>query len=86
MDFCHATSLNSPTSEFYSVVPGHDSHGLDSIKRLDRCEIILSNQEDSEYVWKNIRTFDNYFKCARVQGTNNFDILVVFIILNNYQI
>ena len=79
MDFCKATSEISPTSLFYAVSPGPNAHGPKAIQEIPRCDIILSNQEDTESIWKNIKPFNKYFKCARVQGTNNFDITVVSI-------
>ena len=72
MDFCTASSPSSPTSAFYRVTSSEISHKIDhrDVKPIPKCDIILQGQEDDEQVWKRIKPFESYFKCARVQGLN----------------
>ena len=44
---------------------------------MPQCQIILVHQENSEQVWKNVTTFLDEFKCARLQGTNYYDTYLV---------
>jgi hypothetical protein len=79
MDFCSRSSNKSPTSEFYTVSAGKVSHEITEkdIRPMPKCEIILQGQEDDESVWKRIRPVEQFFKCARVQGKNNFETYIV---------
>lgn len=79
MDFCTASSPSSPTSAFYTVTSSNISHSIDytDIKAVPKCDIILPGQEDNEQVWNQIRPFESFFKCARIQGKNNFETYVV---------
>lgn len=81
MDFCTASSSKSPTSEFYTVSSGKVSHEITEkdIKPLPKCDIILPGQENDEAVWKSIKPVQSFFKCARIQGKNNFETYVVSI-------
>jgi len=79
MDFCSRSSNKSPTSEFYTISAGKVSHEITEkdIRPMPKCEIILQGQEDDESVWKRIRPVEQFFKCARVQGKNNFETYIV---------
>jgi hypothetical protein len=81
IDFCTASSVSSPASQFYGVSVEKNSIGPLAIKKVPRCQIILVNQENDERVWRNITTFLGNFKCARLQGSNYYDTYVVGIIL-----
>lgn len=81
MDFCNAKNNLSPTSKFYGVSVEKNAIGLDAIRTLDlnSCDIILAHQENNEQVWNKIKPYLGHFKCARLQGFNNFGTVVVFI-------
>lgn len=82
MDFCTASGDSSPTSEFYTVNAGKVTHALTykDIKQLPKCDIILQGHEDNEETWRNIKPFEKYFKCARVQGKNKFETYIVIFL------
>lgn len=79
MDFCTASSDSSPTSQFFTLTAGEVSHEVTykDIQQLPKCDIILQGHEDNEETWKNIKPFEKYFKCARVQGKNKFETYIV---------
>jgi hypothetical protein len=78
VDFCSASNPLSPTSQLYGVEIGKDKVGLKAIRKMPPCKIISPKDEDNERVWKNIDTFLDDFKCVRLQGSNNYDIFVVY--------
>ena len=73
------TNPLSPTSRFYGVQVEKNAVGMDALRNLNinSCNIILQGQEDIEGVWKNIPTYLSHFKCARLQGFNNYGTVVV---------
>ena len=81
MDFCTASNEKSPTSEFYTITSGKVSHEITAkdIIALKKCDIILQGEEDNESVWNGIQVVEKFFKCARVQGKNNFETFIVSI-------
>jgi hypothetical protein len=81
LDFCESKSSFSPTaSSFFSVSLRKDTVGFDAIEEIPPCDIILPQYEDNLDVWKSLPNIvNNRFKCARLQGANNFETHVVFI-------
>ena len=49
----------------------------DDIKPVPKCDIILNGQEKNEAVWNRIQKFNEFFKCARVQGKNHYETYFV---------
>ena len=81
MDFCETTSQFSPTANsWFSVAPNAESIGFEAISELDKCSIILPQDENNMEIWDQLPEIINgRFKCARLQGANNFETFVVVI-------
>lgn len=81
LDFCESKSAFSPTaSSFFSVSLNKQTVGFDAINEIPPCDIILPQDENNLDVWKLIKPIVNgRFKCARLQGANNFETYVVFV-------
>ena len=78
MDFCDSSPTNlTPTSAFYSVSVDKNAIGTKAIHLMSKCRIILPQFENDETTWKNISSFHGTFKCARVQGSSNYESLIV---------
>lgn len=79
IDFCNATNPLSPTSKFYGVRVEENKVGMNALRTLDlnSCPILIPGQEDIERAWNNIPKYLDQFKCARLQGFNNYGTIVV---------
>lgn len=78
MDFCDSSTTDlTPTSAFYGISVDSNSIGLRAIHLMPKCQIILPHLENNESTWENIPSFLGTFKCARVQGSNNYETLIV---------
>jgi hypothetical protein len=80
VDFCSTINPASPTSQLYGVTLAKDAIGLKSIKKMPPCQIIAPQNENNPSVWANVSTFLDDFKCVRLQGSNHYDLYVVFFV------
>ncbi|RNA24022.1 von Willebrand factor D and EGF domain-containing -like [Brachionus plicatilis] len=75
VDFC---SNSEPLSKLiYGVSVDNDSIGVHGIKEMPPCQTISPLQENNESAWRNVTTFMDTFKCARIQGSNYYDTYVI---------
>lgn len=77
VDFCSPASPLLAASKIYGVWVQKNRIGLQSIRESPTCPIIAVADEDSEHVWQRLPKYIGNFKCARLQGSNNYDTYLV---------